>query len=403
VGSLRRGGQPEECLTSQNIARQNSGDVRAINFSFGESLQRDQRQEPKLDGQALLTQCVDWSSRVDDVLYVIAGNQGKGGIPIPTDHFNGITTAYTAKREGKFTKVDFANISALPVGIGRSLIKREINDGSRRSINLVAPGNKIELYDLKGKLNTVSGTSFAAPHITASVALLQEYGDQQINQKNPHWSLDSRHHQVMKAVMLNAADKIKDTGDGLRLGMRRTVLTKDQKTWLESDAYKDPKIPLDIQMGTGHLNTFRAYQQFSNGQWSAAESIPPIGWDYATVTANSYQDYALEKPLKANSFVSITLAWDRLVELIDTNGNNLYDLDESFRDRGLNNLDVYLLPDQEDNNTKYTCASLSDSDSLEHIFCPVPISGKYKIRVQYRQQVNEKEQAFALAWWTVTE
>ncbi len=32
----------------------------------------------------------------------------------------------------------------------------------------------------------------AAPHITASVALLQEYGDQQINQKNPHWSVDSR-------------------------------------------------------------------------------------------------------------------------------------------------------------------------------------------------------------------
>jgi hypothetical protein len=207
----------------------------------------------------------------------------------------------------------------------------------------------------------------------------------------------------MKAVMLNAADKIKDTGDGLLLGMRRTVLTKDQKTWLESDAYKDPKIPLDMQMGTGHLNTFRAYTQFSNGQWSATESIPAIGWDYGTVMANDYQDYALEKPLKANSFVSITLAWDRLVELIDTNRNNLYDIDESFRDLGLNNLDVYLLPAQEDNNTKYTCASLSDSDSLEHIFCPIPTSGKYKIRVQYRQQVNEKEQAFALAWWTVTE
>jgi hypothetical protein len=68
-----------------------------------------------------------------------------------------------------------------------------------------------------------------------------------------------------------------------------------------------------------------------------------------------------------------------------------------------NNLDDYLLPAQEDNNTKYTCASLSDSDSLEHIFCPIPTSGKYKIRVQYRQQVNEKEQAFALAWWTVPE
>jgi Subtilase family len=403
VGSLRRGGQAEECLASQNIAQQNSGDVRAINFSFGESLQRDSRQEPKLDGQALLTQCVDWSSRVDDVLYVIAGNQGKGGIPIPTDHFNGITTAYTAKREGKFTKVDFANISALPVGIGRNLIKREINDGLRRSINLVAPGNKIDLYDLKGKLNTVSGTSFAAPHITASVALLQEYGDQQINQKNPHWSLDSRRHQVMKAVLLNSADKIKDRGDGLLLGMRRTVLTKDQQTWLDSDAYKDPKIPLDMQMGTGHLNAFRAYEQFSNGQWQSAESVPAIGWDYGKVIANGHQDYLFSEPLKANSFVSITLAWDRLVELIDGNNNNLYDLGENFRDRGLNNLDVYLLPAGEDNNNKYACASLSSTDSLEHIFCPVAALGKYKIRVQYHQQMNEQEQTFALAWWTVPE
>jgi hypothetical protein len=183
--------------------------------------------------------------------------------------------------------------------------------------------------------------------------------------------------------------------------MRRTVLTKDQQTWLDSDAYKYPKIPLDMQMGTGHLNAFRTYEQFSNGQWSAVESVPAIGWDYGKVIPNGNQDYLLSEPLKANSFVAITLAWDRLVELLDTNGNNSYDVGESFQDRGLNNLDVYLLPAQEDNNTKYTCASLSDADSVEHIFCPIPTSGKYKIRVQYRQRLNEQEQPFALAWWTV--
>lgn len=401
AGSLRRGGQPEECVTSQTIARQNSGDVRAINFSFGESLQRDPREDAKLDGQALLTQCIDWSARVDDTLYVIAGNQGKGGIPIPTDHYNGITTAYTAKREGKFTKVDFANLSALPVGIGRNLIRREINDGQRRAISLVAPGNKIELYDLKGKINKVSGTSFAAPHITASVALLQEYGDRQLRDKRSDWSLDSRRHEVMKAILLNSADKIKDTGDGLRLGMARTVLTKDQKTWLDSDAYRDPKIPLDIQMGTGHLNALRAYQQFSGGRGKSKARVKAIGWDYDTAVPNGHQDYLLSEPLEANSFVSVTLAWDRLVELIDTNKNDRYDIGENFRDRGLNNLDVYLLPAGEDNNTKYTCASISDTDSVEHIFCPVPASGEYKIRVQYRQRINEAQQPYALAWWTV--
>ncbi|MEQ8962733.1 MAG: peptidase S8 and S53 subtilisin kexin sedolisin, partial [Coleofasciculus sp. C2-GNP5-27] len=38
VGSPIRSGQPEECLSAQHVALQNSGDVRAINFSFGESL-----------------------------------------------------------------------------------------------------------------------------------------------------------------------------------------------------------------------------------------------------------------------------------------------------------------------------------------------------------------------------
>ncbi|HEY9666278.1 MAG TPA: S8 family serine peptidase, partial [Coleofasciculaceae cyanobacterium] len=121
VGSPAKGGQPEECLSAQFVAQQNGGDVRAINFSFGEPLERDPRPDAKLDGNALLTQCIDWSARVHDVLYAIAGNQGEGGIPIPTDNYNGINIAYSTKRQGVFTKVDFPNLSAEPIGIGRRL------------------------------------------------------------------------------------------------------------------------------------------------------------------------------------------------------------------------------------------------------------------------------------------
>ncbi len=403
VGSPMKSGQAEECLSAQFIAQQNGGDLRAINFSFGEPLQRDPRPEATLDGNALLTQCIDWSTRIHDVLYVIAGNQGDGGIPIPTDNYNGVNTAYTAQREGVFTKVDFANLSSAPVGIGRRLIEREINVGGRRSINLVAPGSKIAVYDLTGKMVEVSGTSFAAPHITASVALLQELGDRQLKSKQSNWSIDSRRHEVMKAVLLNSADKIKDNGDGLHLGMTRTVLGKDNSNWLESDAYKDPKIPLDYQMGTGQLNVFRAYQQFSPGEWSPTAAVPPIGWDYQSVEASSFKDYVLEKSLKEGSFVSLTLAWDRLVDLQDKNNNKAFDVGESFRDHGLNNLDLYLIPADENDTGKSVCSSISEVDSVQHIFCPVPAAGRYKIRVQYRKQVNEASQPYALAWWTAPE
>jgi hypothetical protein len=402
VGSPTKGGQPEECLSSQYVAQQNGGDVRAINFSFGEPLERDPRPDAVLDGNALLTQCIDWLSKSRNVLFVIAGNQGDGGIPIPTDNYNGVNTAYTTKREGIFTKVDFPNLSAAPMGIGRRLIEREINAGARRSISIVAPGSKISAYNLEGKKIEVSGTSFAAPHITATVALLQEFGDRQIRSKLPHWSLDSRRHEVMKAVLLNAADKIKDNGDGLHLGMSRTILSKDNRTWLDSDAYKDPKIPVDYQMGTGQLNAFRAYQQFSSGKWEPTAAVPPIGWDYRQVEASSFKDYVLEKPLKEKSFVSLTLAWDRLIELQDKNKNNLYEVGDSFRDRGLNNLALYLMPVDENDIGKSVCSSVSEVDSLQHIFCSVPASGRYKIRVQYRKQVNEPSQPYALAWWTVS-
>jgi hypothetical protein len=402
VGSTKNMGQPEECLTAQHIAIQNGGDIRAINFSFGEPLNRDPRPDAVLDGNALLTLCVDWSSRVHDVLYAIAGNQGKGGIPIPTDNFNAVNVAFSSRRNGIFNKVDVSNLAGANQGATRRLAGKEFNLDGRPSIGIVAPGSNIQLLNPDGKLNKATGTSFAAPHLTATVALLQEFGDRQLRAKKPNWSVDNRRHQVMKAVLLNSAEKIQDSGDGLRLGMTRTLIDKQNKNWLESDAYKDPKIPLDAQMGTGHLNTFRAYQQFSAGQWEPSSSVSPIGWDYREVKVGNAVDYQLTKPLKQGSFVSITLSWDRLVELSDRNQNQQFDVGETFSNRGLNNLDLYLVKaDAKDSQTSAVCSSISPIDSVEHIFCPVPANGNYKIRVQFRQQVNAPTQPYALAWWTV--
>ncbi|HIK26738.1 MAG: S8 family serine peptidase [Oscillatoriaceae bacterium SKW80] len=401
--------QAQECLATQHVALQNGGDVRAINFSFGEPLSLDPRPNPILDGNALLTQCVDWSARVHDVLYVIAGNQGKGGIPIPTDNYNGINVAFSTLEGGVYARVDVNNLGSSFYGFASHLTGIEGNIGGRRAIGLVAPGREIQLLNLNGNLTRATGTSFATPHVTATVALLQEYGDRQLRSRAPNWSLDARRHEVMKVVLLNSAEKIKDNGDGLRLGMTRTVVDKEGRDWLSSDAYHDPSIPLQVHSGTGHLNAFRAYQQFSAGQWSPTALVPPIGWDYRSVSSPNYkeasnpsfQEYILEKPLQQGGFVAVTLAWDRLVELEDKNNNGEYDIGEEFRDRGLNNLDLYLMRVEDDNPAASISSSISAVDSIEHIFFPIPQTARYKIRVQFRQQVNQPTQPYALAWWTV--
>ncbi|MFM7426585.1 MAG: S8 family serine peptidase [Elainella sp.] len=416
IGNDPNSGQPQECLAAQTVAAQNGGDVRAINFSFGESLSRDPRPKPVLDGNALLTQCVDWSTRVHNALYVISGNQGRGGFPIPTDTFNGMTIANSMAINGRlYNKVDFFSLGSEPtVVIGRDPAD-ERNVGPRRSVTLVAPGRAMATFKPDGTIAPpdTGGTSFAAPHVTGTVALLQELGDRMIRQARqvsnpqslPQWTLDARQAEVMKAVLMNSADKIQDRGDGMLLGMSRTLLNIPNRSWLESDAYRDPKIPLDAQMGTGHLNAYRAYQQFSPGQWAPSAPVPAIGWDYRRVgltpDESPYQDYVLEPQLQGGSFISVTLAWNRLVELQDRNRNQLFDEAESFVDRGLNNLDIYLMPADATDPGQSVWSSISSVDSVEHIFHQIPVTGRYKIRVVFRNPVNEPVQLYALAWWAI--
>jgi hypothetical protein len=151
-----------------------------------------------------------------------------------------------------------------------------------------------------------------------------------------------------------------------------------------------------MQMGTGHLNTMRAYNQLKAGQHSYKEKVSNIGWNYDEIEENTFQDYIIEKPLKADHFISITLAWDRVVELNDLNNNLQYDIGETFVDRGLNNLDLELITNDEEE--KIVCSSVSKVDSVEHIFCAIPKTGEYKIRVKFTEKINNPLQSYGLAW-----
>ena len=59
---------------------------------------------------------------------------------------------------------------------------------------------------------------------------------------------------------------------------------------------------------------------------------------------------------------------------------------------------------EDDDIANSVWSSISEVDSLEHIFTQVPTTGRYKLRVVYRQQIEDDlAQDYALAWWAVAD
>ncbi len=119
------GGQPFG-VTSSEWVRTQGGGTRIINMSYGDvldSLQYLPAGGPppvpaaaQLDGNNLLSLYIDLATRVDDLLFVIAGNEdtfNNNPIAIPVDAFNGIVVGATTQRTGggRFDQVTNFNTS----------------------------------------------------------------------------------------------------------------------------------------------------------------------------------------------------------------------------------------------------------------------------------------------------
>jgi subtilisin family serine protease len=239
---------------------------------------------------------------------------------LPADSYNGLVVG--AARQiggvGKFRRIS----SEITVGAD-----------ARQLVHLIAPGASISVPtptpDGLGTYVSSSGTSVAAPHATGTIALLAQDAVSQ------GLGADARRHQVMKAVLINSAEKVEG-----RLGMGRTLLTKaGAKTWDQSDARDEvgneagKLIPLDVEMGAGFLNAKRARTQLRGGQFGPQNpNTPAIGWDYGSVNGpGEVRKYTLPT-LKGGSWISATLSWDRTVVLQDNVvQNGLFDPGEGYR------------------------------------------------------------------------
>lgn len=120
---------------------------------------------------------------------------------------------------------------------------------------------------------------------------------------------------------------------------------------------------------------------------------------FFTLDQEDVNKYIFDVPLQKNSYVSITLAWDREVSLDDNRtDDDLYEDGETFTVDGMTNMDLYLLPKGETDLAKNTCASISSVDSVEHIFCKIPADGEYEFWVRQFDALLG-DQPYAVAWW----
>lgn len=374
-------------LAAQRVGQEAGGNVRAINIS---TMQDDLG----LNGASIITRGLDWSADMHEILYVV----GRGNGPVvgpPADVFNGIVVGASSLHGNIFRHAWVGNAT--------------LNSGARRLTSILAPGSPITTTNHDASPGTIthltaSGTSLAAPHVTGTVALLQQYADTQ------SWLGGARRHEVMKAVLMNSADKLKDTNDGRRLCMEKDIAYLDNSNppqeigWLASDAYGPfTAHPVDDRMGTGQLNAKRALKQYAAGQFNSGGTVnvPMIGWDYSTTKGiDSIRKYVFEEPLEKESFISVTLAWDRVVLLNDTNANDIYDSGETFTLSGMTNMDLYLMPKDALDLVEAVAASTTRLYNVEHIFWQIPEKGEYEIWVH--QATNAVGwQPYALAWWAV--
>jgi len=411
-------------LAIQTISTQPN--VRAINHSWGKNLDTGET----LDGNAFLDLGLDWSASTHDVLHVVASFQSITQLPIPKNNFNGIVVGASSKIGNTYRQVD-------PV-----LFLPAATEGDRVMNDIIAPGVDVRSTSLNNALTPAvpnfdlvdDGTSFATPHVTGTAALMHEYINGQVTAANPRFNATrSRRHEVIKASILNSADKLIDNGtvmfngsaipQGSLLGMTRTVVKEDgSSTWLNSFAFDDfPDgtgltfdeggfFPLDDEMGVGHLNASRALQQLIPGEYEPdGVAVAPIGWDFgATTGIGDINKYPISGQLTAGDWISITLAWDREVTL-DADGGTLgvFDAGDTFTeftpdffiaDDQISDLELYLVPAGATNVSQAVAFSVGAETTVEHIFLPILDTDDYEIWVR---QVDDDAgpQEYGLSWW----
>lgn len=202
-----------------------------------------------------------------------------------------------------------------------------------------------------------SGTSFAAPHVAGTAALLLQRADQMGFSAN---------ELSVKATILNSASKhVRDPNMG-------------DRSWPEFRAAAGSDVPLDDAMGVGQLNAMAAVRQFQDsGRSDVARFIATVD----TGGTHTWNLGGANTVLKQGSLVTATMTWNRNVTLPAGADPAV---PANYMVTPLANLNLELVhrgTGQVVAQSNSGGLNATGGDNVEHIYFNVPSEGKYALRV----------------------
>jgi hypothetical protein len=133
--------------------------------------------------------------------------------------------------------------------------------------------------------------------------------------------------------------------------------------------------------------------------------VPLIGWDYGLIDdEGDINKYVFDQELMGKSFVSITVAWDRVIQFDDDNGNpGIFTAGATFQEveyppDAFRRLDLYLMPKGATDFSEAIAQSLSEESNLDHLFFQIPVTGEYEFWITQFDEFGAA-QRYGLAWW----
>lgn len=384
------------------------------------------------------TRYFDWLATERDIILIkSAGNRGIDGVPPDDNRITAPGNAFNLITVGALNDEFSARVAYSSYWLeGDTAATRDV----RGKPEILAPGTTIAdghiRYDDANRRVFVTtavtdaphadnfGTSFAAPHVTGTAALVLDYADNPgrslfglvRNPANPALAPADSHHAVVKAVILNPAEKdVRDhagneaSDHDYRAGAAGLTARWTPTEWNRVGARLDVTRPLDDEQGTGALNSLDTLYQYAAGEQNAGTvaapaRVPIRGWDRESVGAAADRKiYEIQQPLRQGD-LTVTLTWDRLQEEVNAAGGTIGVVDpgDTYRDPGgvagnaLRNFDLKVYRDGLA-PANLVAQSISAGENVEHLHFPVDQPGRYFLEVT---AAAGTAQDYALAWWS---